>query len=102
LLFGCSQIVFVVVTTAGITIRRMLTPDHLQARVNTAGRLIAYGVGQPLGAVLGGVLAQLLPIRLTFGLLAIGAAAGAALAGRACLGSGPLATVSISAPASAP
>jgi len=65
-------------------------------------RLIAYGGGQPLGAVLGGVLAQLLPIRLTFGLLAIGAAAGAGLAGWACLGSGPLATVSLSAPASEP
>jgi hypothetical protein len=47
---------------------------------------------------MGGVLAQFLPIRLTFGLLA----AGAGLAGWACLGSGPLATVSISAPASAP
>jgi hypothetical protein len=85
------------VTTSGITIRRMLTPDHLQARVNTSGRLIAYGGGQPLGAVLGGMLAQWLPIRLTFGLLVVGAAAGARWA---CLGSGPLATVSISAPAS--
>jgi hypothetical protein len=79
----------------------MLTPDHLQARVNTFGRLIAYGGGQPLGAVLG-ALAQWLPIRLTFGLLAIGAAAGAGQAGWACLGSGPLATVSLSAPASEP
>lgn len=99
-LFCCYQIFFVLVTMTGITVRRMLTPDHLQARVNTAGRLIAYGGGQPMGAVLGGVLAQLLPIRLTFGLLAVGAATGAGLAGWACRGSGPLSAVSISAPAS--
>jgi predicted MFS family arabinose efflux permease len=101
-LFCFYQIVFVLVTMTGITVRRMLTPNHLQARVNTAGRLVAYGGGQPMGAVLGGVLAQLLPIRLTFGLLAVGAAAGAGLAARACLGSGPLSEVSISAPSSEP
>jgi MFS family permease len=102
LLFSCYQVVFVLVTMTGITVRRMLTPDHLQARVNTAGRLVAYGVGQPLGAVAGGMLAQLLPIRLTFGLLAIGAAVGAGIAAWSCLGSRPLSAVSISAPASAP
>jgi predicted MFS family arabinose efflux permease len=102
LFFCCYQLVFVLVTMTGITVRQMLTPDHLQARVNTVGRLIAYGVGQPVGAVLGGMLAQFLPIRLTFGLLAIGVAVGAGLAGWSCLGSGPLSAVSISAPTSAP
>lgn len=101
-LFCCYQLVFVLVTMTGITVRQMLTPDHLQARVNTVGRLIAYGGGQPVGAVLGGLLAQFLPIRLTFGLLAIGVAVGAGLAGWSCLGSGPLSTVSISAPTSTP
>jgi hypothetical protein len=62
------------------------TPDQLQARVNTAGRMIAWG-GSPVGAVPGGLLAVLLPIRLTFGLLTISVAVGAGLAGRACLGS---------------
>ena len=96
LLFCGYELVYVVVIMTGITVRQMLTPDHLQARVNTAGRLIAYA-GQPAGAVLGGVLAELLPIRLTFGLLA----AGAGLAGWSCLGTGPLAAVELPAPASA-
>lgn len=43
-------------------------------------------------------LAQSLPIRLTFGLLAISAVVGAGLAGWSCLGSRPLAAVSVSAP----
>jgi hypothetical protein len=85
------------VITTGITVRQMLTPDHLQARVNTAGRMIAAG-GIPVGALLGGLLAESLPIRLVFGLLTISAVAGAGLAGWSCLGSRPLAAVSVSPP----
>jgi hypothetical protein len=33
------------VLTTGITLRQMLTPDHLQSRVNTAGRMLA-GAGR--------------------------------------------------------
>ncbi|WP_165436193.1 MFS transporter [Amycolatopsis suaedae] len=40
----------------GILVRQRVTPDELQGRVNTTGRMIAWG-GQPLGAVLGGGLA---------------------------------------------
>lgn len=101
LLFCCYELAYVMVTSTGITVRQVLTPDHLQGRVNTAGRLIAYG-GQPVGAVLGGLLAQLLPIRLAFGLMAIAVAVGAGLAGWSCLGSGPLSAVSVSAPISLP
>lgn len=97
-LFFCYEMVYLMVTTTGITVRQMLTPDHLQSRVNTAGRLIAMG-GQPVGAVLGGVLAEVLPIRLAFGLLALSVAIGAGLAGWSCLGSRPLSAVLISAPA---
>jgi hypothetical protein len=42
--------------------------------------MIAWG-GSPVGAVLGGLLAVLLPIRLTFGLLTISVAVGAGLPG---------------------
>ncbi len=101
LLFCGYELVYLMVTSAGVTIRQMLSPDDMQARVNTAGRLIAFG-GQPVGAVLGGVLAEFFPIRVTFALLALGVAAGAALAGWACLRSGPLAVVLLSAPGSAP
>lgn len=101
LVFFFYELAFVMVTTTGITVRQMLTPDHLQSRVNTAGRMIAWG-GSPLGAVLGGMLAEFLPIRLTFGLLTISAAVGAGLAGWSCLGSGPLSAVSLGAPISPP
>jgi MFS family permease len=100
-LYCAYELVYLMVTSTGITVRQMLSPDHMQARVNTAGRLIAYG-GQPVGALLGGLLAELLPIRLTFALLALGVAAGACLAGWACLGSRPLSAISISAPPSVP
>jgi predicted MFS family arabinose efflux permease len=101
LAFFFYELVYTMVTATGITVRQMLTPDHLQSRVNTAGRMIAWG-GNPVGAVLGGMLAELLPIRLAFGLLTISAAVGAGLAAWSCLGSGPLAAVSISAPISPP
>jgi len=101
LAFFFYELAYVMVTATGITVRQMLTPDHLQSRVNTAGRMIAWG-GNPVGAVLGGLLAELLPIRLTFGLLTVGVAVGAALAGWSCLGSGALSEVSLLAPGSAP
>ena len=97
-LFGLA---YVIVITTGITVRQMLTPDHLQARVNTAGRMIAGG-GLPVGALLTGLLAEALPIRLAFGLLTISAVVGAGLAGWSCLGSRPLAVVSVTAPADTP
>jgi MFS family permease len=97
LAFFLDELTYLVVLTTGITLRQMLTPDHLQARVNTAGRMLA-GAGLPVGAALGGFLAESLPIRLTFGLLAVSAVAGTGLAGWSCLGSGPLSAVSVPAP----
>ncbi|MGQ0776862.1 MAG: MFS transporter [Pseudonocardiales bacterium] len=47
----------------GITLRQQVTPAPLQARVNTAGRIIAWG-GTPIGAVLGGVLAEFIGVRI--------------------------------------
>jgi MFS family permease len=101
LIFCCYSLVYTMVTAIGITVRQMLTPDHLQSRVNTTGRLIAYG-GQPVGAVLGGLMAQFLPIRLAFALMAISVTAGAGLAVWSCLGSRPLSAISVSAPVPAP
>jgi len=95
--FFFCELSFLVVITTGITLRQMLTPDHLQARVNTTGRMIA-GAGLPVGAALGGFLAESLPIRMTLALLAISAVAGAGLAGWSCLGSRPLSAVSVPVP----
>jgi MFS family permease len=44
------------VVLAAITMRQRVTPDHLQSRVNTAGRMLAFGVGWPIGAVVGGAI----------------------------------------------
>lgn len=41
----------------GIVVRQTLTPLRLQGRVNTTARVIAWG-GAPLGAAIGGVLAE--------------------------------------------
>ncbi|MFD9334984.1 MFS transporter [Streptomyces sp. NPDC060028] len=50
------------VSLNGIVIRQRLTPDHLQARVNTTARMIAWG-SQPLGAAAAGVLADAVGVR---------------------------------------
>jgi MFS family permease len=100
-LYCAYELVYLMVTSTGVTVRQMLSPDHMQARINTAGRLIAFG-GQPVGALLAGLLGEVLPIRLTFAVLALGVAIGAGLAGWACLGSRPLSAISISAPPTAP
>lgn len=67
----------------GITARQRVTPDALQARVNTTARMVAWG-GTPFGALLAGLLAERagLPAALTAttvvvaATLAIGVAAG--------------------------
>jgi hypothetical protein len=53
--------------------------------------------GLPAGALLSGLLATVAPIRAVFALVAAGAVAATALAGWACLRSGPLAAVAIPA-----
>lgn len=53
-----------------ITLRQRVTPDHLQSRVNATARMIAWG-GAPLGAALGGLLAELLPIRTVYAAMAL-------------------------------
>ena len=49
--------------------RLALIPDHLQGRVNSAFRLIAWG-SQPLGAAAAGVLLENLGVRATIGVVA--------------------------------
>lgn len=41
----------------GITYRQQVCPEELQSRVNTTARMLAWGVGQPLGAALAGAVA---------------------------------------------
>ncbi|MCC3764631.1 MFS transporter [Glycomyces sp. TRM65418] len=62
----------------GITVRQLLTPDDLQGRVNTTGRMIAWG-GAPFGALAAGVLADRVGVQSAYLLLALPVAAGTAV-----------------------
>jgi MFS family permease len=55
--------------TNGNTVCQQLTPDDLQGRVNTTGRMIAWG-GTPFGAFLGGVIADHFGVKVAY--LALG------------------------------
>lgn len=70
-LFTVWEMSYVFVTTNGITLRQLVTPEHLLSRVNTYARMVAWG-GQPFGAAVGGLLAEWLPIRPTYLLMAVG------------------------------
>lgn len=72
------QGMYTLVILNGIVVRQQLTPDHLQARVNTTARMIAWG-GQPLGAAIAGVAAEAYGARVA--LLGCSLALGASLIG---------------------
>jgi MFS family permease len=75
----CWLFCYSMVTINGITLRQELTPDHLQSRVNTTARMLGWG-GYPLGALIGGGIAEVLPIRATLLLMCAPVAAAALLA----------------------
>lgn len=51
-----------------VSFRQTVTPDHLLGRVNSTYRLLAWGT-MPLGAALGGLLGEVLPLQVVFGLI---------------------------------
>lgn len=59
-----------IVILNGISLRQQLTPDRLQARVNTTGRMLAWG-GAPIGAVVAGVIAQTAHVAAGVGTMAL-------------------------------
>jgi MFS family permease len=76
LLFQC---VYTLVNTNGFTLRQYLTPDALQGRVNTYARMITMS-GQPVGALLGGLLAETLDVRTAIAVMTVPIAVSAAAA----------------------
>jgi MFS family permease len=70
-LIGVWDLCNTLIVINGIALRQQVTPDHLQARVNTTARMIAWG-GQPFGAAIGGALAEVLDVRSTLLLVAVG------------------------------
>lgn len=67
------------VVLATVVWRQLSTPDRLRSRVNTAARMAAYGIGYPLGGLLGGWATTLSGPHVAL------AGAGAVLAGVAVL-----------------
>jgi predicted MFS family arabinose efflux permease len=49
-----------------VTLRAKVTPDRLQSRVNTTGRMLSFGGGTPIGAVVGGLVTQGYGVRSAF------------------------------------
>jgi len=52
---------------ATVVWRQLSTPDRLRSRVNTAARMAAYGIGYPLGGLLGGWVTTLSGPHLAIG-----------------------------------
>jgi MFS family permease len=50
-------VAYQVVIINSLTYRQQVTPEHLLSRVNTAGRMMSWGIGWTLGAVVAGALA---------------------------------------------
>lgn len=55
-------IAYQVVIINSISYRQQVTPEHLLSRVNTAGRMLSFGVGWTGGALVAGSLARVLDV----------------------------------------
>jgi len=54
---------YMLVIVNAVSYRQQVTPERLLGRVNTAGRMLSWGVGWTFGAVVGGVLGKAVGIR---------------------------------------
>ncbi len=59
------SIFYTTVVINSISYRQQVTPEHLLGRVNTAGRMLSWGVGWTGGAFLAGVLAHQMGVQGT-------------------------------------
>jgi predicted MFS family arabinose efflux permease len=58
-------IAYQTVLLGSLTYRQQVIPEHLLSRVNTAGRMLSWGIGWPLGATGAGLLAEQIGVRPT-------------------------------------
>jgi MFS family permease len=56
-------VAYQLVLITSLTYRMQETPEHLLGRVNTAGRMLSWGLGWTLGSVAGGALAAATAVR---------------------------------------
>ena len=49
---------YLLVLMSSLTLRQRVTPEPLLSRVNATGRMLSFGLGSPLGAFVGGVVAS--------------------------------------------
>lgn len=54
---------YVLVIVNAISYRQQVTPEQLLGRVNTAGRMLSWGVGWTLGSIVAGVVSSQLGVR---------------------------------------
>lgn len=62
MLFGIGSVIWNVIT---VSLRQRITPDHLLGRMNAAYRLLGWGT-MPIGAAIGGAVAEAFGLRATF------------------------------------
>lgn len=51
------SVTYVLIATISVTLRQQVTPEPLMSRVMTAGRMVTFGLGYPVGAIVAGALA---------------------------------------------
>lgn len=68
--FFIGGLLIVVWNVIAVSLRQRVTPNHLLGRVNSGYRLVAWGT-MPLGAAVGGVLAQWLGLQAMFGIMGL-------------------------------
>lgn len=73
-------VAYMIVVINAIIHRQEVTPEPLQSRVNTTGRMLSWGAGSPLGALLGGAVAEGAGVRWALVVAALVTAAGAVFA----------------------
>jgi hypothetical protein len=80
LLMIAWSVAYTLVAINSITYRQQVTPEHLLGRVNTAGRMLAWGMGWTGGAFLAGAAVHLIGLRPTLLVFAFASVAAVAVA----------------------
>jgi MFS family permease len=68
--FFIGGISLVLANVIMVSLRQRITPDRLLGRVNSGYRLVAWGT-MPLGAAVGGLLAELFGLQIMFGIMGL-------------------------------